>query len=170
MKNLWGTVRFSTWKDFSVLTDFRLRTTLAGGQFLADFRRKKIDFLALELWPLKTELGIRTSQTFWVSRLKVVCGERKDIFYLFRLTFRSCGLKVHLDREKRKNKTKKRISPTTRKKRKPVSGLSGERFTGKFFRLLICSFLTEFLRTRQEIHKTCSETFVEKVWILKIIR
>ena len=73
----------------------------------------------------------------------------------------------------RKEKTKeqkKRISQTTRKKRKPVSGLSGERFTGKFFRLLICSFLTEFSRTRQEIHKTCFETLVLRVWILKIIR
>ena len=47
----------------------------------------------------------------------------------------------------RKEKTKeqkKRISSTTRKKRKPVSGLSGERFTGKFFRLLICSFWQSF--------------------------
>ena len=93
-------------------------------------------------------------------------AERENIFYLFRLTFLACGLKVHSDSEKRKIK----ISSTTRKKRKPVSGLSGERFTGKFFRLLICSFLTEFSRTRQEIHKTCSETLILRVWILKIIR
>ena len=96
-------------------------------------------------------------------------SQRKDIFCLLRLTFRSCGLKMHSDSEKRK-KQKIKISPTTRKKRKPVSGLSGERFTGKFFRLLICSFLTEFSRTRQEIHKTCFETLILRVWILKIIR
>ena len=67
-------------------------------------------------------------------------AERENIFYLFRLTFLACGLKVHSDSEKKK----KRISSTTRKKRKPVSGLSGERFTGKFFRLLFCSFWDSF--------------------------
>ena len=85
---------------------------------------------------------------FRLVRLSGLAGwkcfaERKDIFYLLRLTFRSCGLKMHSDSEKRK-KQKIKISLTTRKKRKPVSGLSGERFTGKFFRLLICSFWHTF--------------------------
>ena len=53
-----------------------------------------------------------------VVRLSGLAGwklfsQRKDIFYLFRLTFRSCGLKVHLDSEKRKNKwnNKRQESP-----------------------------------------------------------
>ena len=46
---------------------------------------------------------------FRLVRLSGLAGwkcfaERKDIFYLLRLTFRSCGQKVHSDSEKRKNK------------------------------------------------------------------
>ena len=48
MKSLWRTVRFSTWKDFSLLADFWLRTAYSGGQFLADFRRKDFDFRVLD--------------------------------------------------------------------------------------------------------------------------
>ena len=46
-------------------------------------------------------------------------SRRKDIFYLLRLTFRSCGLKVHLDSEKRKNKwnNKRQESPRQPEKR-----------------------------------------------------
>ena len=89
-----------------------------------------------------------------VVRLSGLAGwkwfaERENIFYLFRLTFLACGLKVHSDSEKKK----KRISSTTRKKRKPVSGLSGERFTGKFFRLLICSFWQSFREWEKKFTK-----------------
>ena len=89
-----------------------------------------------------------------VVRLSGLAGwkwfsQRKDIFCLFRLTFLACGLKVHSDSEKRKIK----ISSTTRKKRKPVSGLSGERFTGKFFRLLICSFWQSFREWEKKFTK-----------------
>ena len=91
---------------------------------------------------------------FWFVRLSGLAGwkwfsQRKDIFCLLRLTFRSCGLKVHSDSEKRKIK----ISSTTRKKRKPVSGLSGERFTGKFFRLLICSSWQSFREWEKKFTK-----------------
>ena len=48
MKSLWRTVRYSTWKDFSLLADFWLRTAFSGGQFLADFRRKDFDFHVLD--------------------------------------------------------------------------------------------------------------------------
>ena len=94
---------------------------------------------------------------FGVIRLSRLAGwkwfaERENIlFYLLRLTFRSCGLKVHLDSEKEKRN--KRISPTTRKKRKPVSGLSGERFTGKFFRLFIWVFWQTFRERDKEFTK-----------------
>ena len=91
---------------------------------------------------------------FWFVRLSGLAGwkwfsQRKDIFCLLRLTFRSCGLKVHSDSEKRKIK----ISSTTRKKRKPVSGLSGERFTGKFFRLFIWVFWQTFRERDKEFTK-----------------
>ena len=55
MKSLWRTVRFSTWKDFPVLTGFWLRTAFSGGQFLADFRRKDFDFRVFRQWHIKTE-------------------------------------------------------------------------------------------------------------------
>ena len=55
MKSLWRTVRFSTWKDFLVLTGFWLRTAFAGGQFLADFKGKDFWLLALRLRQLRTE-------------------------------------------------------------------------------------------------------------------
>ena len=166
MKNLWGTVLFF---DIDRLFGFdRLLTSdnFSGRTIPRRFSKEENRLFSFGTMTTKDRIGesgvVRLSGLAswkWFS-------QRKDIFYLLRLTFRSCGLKVHSDSEKRK----KRISSTTRKKRKPVSGLSGERFTGKFFRLLICSFLTEFSRTRQEIHKTCFETLILRVWILKIIR
>ena len=170
MKNLWGTVLFF---DIDRLCGFdRLLTSdsFCGRTIPRRFSKEENRLFSFGTMTTKDRIG-----DFRLVRLSGLAGwkcfaERKNIFYLFRLTFLACGLKVHSDSEKRKEKRKKRISSTTRKKRKPVSGLSGERFTGKFFRLLICSFLTEFSRTRQEIHKTCFETLILRVWILKIIR
>ena len=166
MKNLWGTVLFF---DIDRLCGFdRLLTSdnFYGRTIPRRFSKEESWLFSFGTMTTNDRVG-----EFGVIRLSRLAGwkwfsQRKDIFYLFRLTFRSCGLRVHSDSEKRKQ----RISSTTRKKRKPVSGLSGERFTGKFFRLLICSFLTEFSRTRQEIHKICFETLILRVWILKIIR
>ena len=64
-------------------------------------------------------------------------------------------------RQWEKKKQKKRISSTTRKKRKPVSGLSGERFTGKFFRLLICSFWKNF---RERDKKFTKHALKQSFW------
>ena len=166
MKNLWGTVLFF---DIDRLCGFdRLLTSdsFCGRTIPRRFSKEENRLFSFGTMTTKDRIG-----DFWLVRLSGLAGwkcfaERKNIFYLLRLTFHSCGQKVHSDSEKRKQ----RISPTTRKKRKPVSGLSGERFAGKFFRLLTCSFLTEFSRTRQEIHKICFETLILRVWILKIIR
>ena len=143
MKNLWGTVLFF---DIDRLCGFdRLLTSdnFFGRTIPRRFSKEESWLFSFRTMTTKDRIG-----DFWFVRLSWLSGwkwfaERENIlFYLLRLTFRSCGLKVHLDSEKRK--IKKRISPTTRKKRKPVSGLSGERFTGKFFRLLICSFWKNF--------------------------
>ena len=154
MKRLFGFDRLSTSDNFS------------GRTIPRRFSKEENRLFSFGTMTTKDRIG-----DFRLVRLSGLAGwkwfaERENIFYLFRLTFRFCGLKVHSDSEKRKIK----ISSTTRKKRKPVSGLLGERFTGKFFRLLICSFLTKFSWVRQEIHKTWFETLILRVWILKIIR
>ena len=61
----------------------------------------------------------------------MVFGERKDIFYLFRLTFRYCGLKVHSDSEKRKKKEKNLLDNP--KKEKTRFGLVGRKVYRKVF-------------------------------------
>ena len=165
MKNLWGTVLFF---DIDRLFGFYWLLTsdnFSGRTIPRRFSKEENWLFSFITMTTKDRIG-----ESGVVRLSGFAGwkwfaERKNIFYLLRLTFHSCGQKVHSDSEKRKQ----RISPTTRKKRKPVSGLSGERFTRKFFRLLICSFLTKFSWVRQEIYKTCSETLILRVWILKII-
>ena len=94
MKSLWRTVRFSTWKDFSVLTDFWLRTAFSGGQFLADFKGKILTFsfttATTKDWRFENLIGWRQTekqtQTSWLSDFQ---------------TFLICRQKVHLDSEKR---------------------------------------------------------------------
>ena len=140
MKNLWGTVLFF---DIDRLFGFdRLLTSdnFSGRTIPRRFSKEENRLFSFGTMTTKDRIG-----DFWFVRLSGLASwkwfsQRKDIFCLFRLTFRYCGLKVHFESEKKK----KRISSTTRKKRKPVSGLSGERFTGKFFRLLICSFWQTF--------------------------
>ena len=141
MKNLWGTVLFF---DIDRLCGFdRLLTSdnFYGRTIPRRFSKEESWLFSFGTMTTNDRVG-----EFGVIRLSRLAGwkwfsQRKDIFYLLRLTFSFCGLKVHLDNQK---KRKIRISSTTRKKRKPVSGLSGERFTGKFFRLLICSFWQSF--------------------------
>ena len=58
----------------------------------------------------------------------MVFGERKDIFYLFRLTFRSCGLKVHSDSEK-----KEKNLPDNPKEEKTRFGIVGRKVYRKVF-------------------------------------
>ena len=96
-------------------------------------------------------------------------SQRKDIFCLFRLTFRYCGLKVHSDSEKRK-KTKDKNLPGNPKEEKTRFGLVGRKVYRKVFSTFDLLVLIEFSWVRKEIHKTCSETLILRVWILKIIR
>ena len=65
----------------------------------------------------------------------MVCGERKDIFYLFRLTFLACGLKVHSDSEKSKKKRKKKEKNLldNPKEEKTRFGLVGRKVYRKVF-------------------------------------
>jgi hypothetical protein len=76
----------------------------------------------------------------------VVCGERKDIFYLFRLTFLACGLKEHSDSEKRKKKRKKKEKnlPDNPKEEKTRFGLVGRKVYRKVFLTFDLLVLTEF--------------------------
>ena len=99
-------------------------------------------------------------------------AERKNIFYLLRLTFRYCGLKVHSDSEKSKKKRKKKEKNLldNPKEEKTRFGLVGRKVYRKVFSTFDLLILKEFSRTRQEIHKTCFETVILRVWILKIIR
>ena len=111
---------------------------------------------------------------FRLVRLSGLAGwkcfaERKDIFYLLRLTFRSRGLKVHSDSEKRK-KTKEKNLLDNPKKEKTRFGLVGRKVYRKVFSTFDLLVLTDFSWARQEIHKTCFETLILWVWILKIIR
>ena len=140
MKNLWGTVLFF---DIDRLCGFdRLLTSDSFCGRTIPRRFSKEESWLFSFGTMTTNDRIGESGVVRLSGLASWkwFSQRKDIFCLFRLTFRYCGLKVHFESEKKK----KRISSTTRKKRKPVSGLSGERFTGKFFRLLICSFWKSF--------------------------
>ena len=168
MKSLWRTVRYSTWKDFSLLADFWLRTAFAGGQFLADFRRKKVDFSALELWPLKTELV--TSDLSDFPGLPAENGLRREKTYstCFDWLFAIAGWKCI--QTARKEKTKDKNLLDNPKEEKTRFGLVGRKVYRKVFSTFDLLILKEFSRTRQEIHKTCFETLILRVWILKIIR
>ena len=149
MKNLWGTVLFF---DIDRLFGFdRLFTSdnFCGRTIPRRFSKEENRLFSFGTMTTKDRIG-----DFWFVRLSGLASwkwfaERENIFYLLRLTFRACGLKVHFESEKKN----KRISSTTRKKRKPVSGLSGERFTGKFFRLLICSFWQSFREWEKKFTK-----------------
>ena len=65
----------------------------------------------------------------------MVFGERKNIFYLLRLTFRSRGLKVHSDSEKRKKNeiTKDKNLLDNPKEEKTRFGLVGRKVYRKVF-------------------------------------
>ena len=113
---------------------------------------------------------------FWFVRLSGLASwklfsQRKDIFYLLRLTFHFCGLKGHSDSEKRKNKrTKEKNLSDNPKEEKTRFGLVGRKVYRKVFSTFDLLVLTDFSWARQEIHKTCFETLILRVWILKIIR
>ena len=69
------------------------------------------------------------------------------MFYLFRLTFRYCGLKVHSDSEKGKNKRKKAKDNNlldNPKKEKTRFGLVGRKVYRKVFSTFHLSILTDF--------------------------
>ena len=55
MKSLWRTVRFSTWKDLAVLTDFWLRTTFLRADNSSQTFEGKILILRFRQWHIKTE-------------------------------------------------------------------------------------------------------------------
>ena len=83
LKNLWQTVRVSRSTELSVTTDDLLRTTFAGGQFLADLRREnkigiRLDFAAPET--NDTNLDVKTNSEnccFWVRFYRVRQLEKK---------------------------------------------------------------------------------------------
>ena len=85
-------------------------------------------------------------------------SRRKDIFYLLRLTFRSCGLKVHFDSEK-----KEKNLLDNPKEEKTRFGLVGRKVYRKVFSTFDLLVLTDFSWARQEIHKTCFETVILRV-------
>ncbi len=65
---------------------------------------------------------------------------------------------------------KKKNLPDNPKEEKTRFGLVGRKVYRKVFSTFDLLVLTEFSWARQEIHKTCSETLILRVWILKIIR
>ena len=113
MKNLWGTVLFF---DIDRLCGFdRLLTSdsFCGRTIPRRFSKEESWLFSFGTMTTKDRIG-----DFWFVRLFRLAGwkwfsERKDIFYLFRLTFRSWGLKVHLEKKKKKNKwnNKRQESP-----------------------------------------------------------
>ena len=106
MKNLWGTVLF-----FDIDRQFtfdRLSTSDNFSGRTIPRRFSKEEIWLFSFWTMTTKDRIGESG---LVRLSGLAGwkwfaERENIFYLLRLTFRSCGLKVHFDSEKRKNKRK----------------------------------------------------------------
>ena len=165
MKNLWGTVLFF---DIDRLCGFdRLLTSdsFCGRTIPRRFSKEENRLFSFGTMTTKDRIG-----DFRLVRLSGLAGwkcfaERKNIFYLFRLTFRSCGLKVHFDSEK-----KEKNLLDNPKEEKTRFGLVGRKVYRKVFSTFDLLVLIEFSWVRKEIHKTCSETLILRVWILKIIR
>ena len=171
MKNLWGTVRLF---DINRLFGFcRLLTSdsFCGRTIPRRFSKEENRLFSFGTMTTKDRIG-----DFRLVRLSGLAGwkwfaERENILYLFRLTFRSCGLKVHSDSEKRKNKrTKEKNLSDNPKEETTRFGLVGRKVYRKVFSTFDLLVLTDFSWARQEIHKTCFETLILRVWILKIIR
>ncbi len=167
MKNLWGTVLFF---DIDRLCGFdRLLTSdsFYGRTIPRRFSKEESWLFSFGTMTTNDRVG-----EFGVIRLSRLAGwkwfsQRKDIFYLLRLTFRFCGLKVHLDNQKKKKDKNLLDNP---KEDKTRFGLVGRKVYRKVFSTFDLLVLTEFSWTRKKIHKTCSETLILRVWILKIIR
>ena len=168
MKNLWGTVLFF---DIDRLCGFdRLLTSdsFCGRTIPRRFSKEESWLFSFRTMTTKDRIG-----DFWFVRLSGFTGwkwfaERENIFYLLRLTFRYCGLKVHSDSEKRKTKDKNLLDNP--KEEKTRFGLVGRKVYRKVFSTFDLLVLTDFSWARQEIHKTCFETLILRVWILKFIR
>ena len=105
MKNLWGTVLFF---DIDRLFGFdRLLTSdsFCGRTIPRRFSKEESWLFSFRNMTTKDRIG-----DFRLVRLSGLAGwkwfaERENIFYLFRLTFRSCGLKVHFDSEKKRKES-----------------------------------------------------------------
>ena len=108
---------------------------------------------------------------FWFVRLSRLAGwkwfsEREKTYstcfdWLFALAGWKC---ISIVRKKEKNLL------DNPKEEKTRFGLVGRKVYRKVFSTFDLLVLTDFSWARQEIHKTCFETLILRVWILKIIR
>ena len=115
---------------------------------------------------------------FWFVRLSRLAGwkwfsEREKTYstcfdWLFALAGRKC---IQTARKEKTNEiTKDKNLLDNPKEEKSRFWLVGRKVYRKIFSTFHLSILTDFSWAGQGIHKTCSETLILRVWILKIIR
>ena len=166
MKNLWGTVLF-----FDIDRQFTFDRLLTSDSFCGRTIPRR--FSKEESWLFS--FGTMTTNDrvgeFGVIRLSRLAGwkwfsQRKDIFYLLRLTFRSCGLKVHLDSEKRKNKwnNKRQESPRQPEKREnPFRACREKGLQKSFFDFSFAHFERVFVSETRNSQNMLWNTHFESV-------
>ena len=148
LKNLWQTVRAFRSTGLSVTTDDLLRTTFAGGQFLADFRREnkigiRLDFAAPET--NDTNLDVKTNSEnccFWVR------------FYTVRQLEKKRKIENLVD---------------CPKKRKPVRASREKVLTQKIFLTDFLRFWAEFwgwksAKRKQQVHFLTNSLVLKNCW------